>query len=145
MKELERYLGTTNSDSCQPAIMTETSANFPDPEMSTITELGTERSKTDGDMTYLEKNNIDEAIRQKLRQGRCTYLEGYNFDLGPRASDKFAITMKELEQYLGTTYSDICQPAIMTETAANFPDPEMSTITELGTERPKTDGEMTYL
>ena len=73
-------------------------------------------------------------------QGRCTDLEGYTFDLGPRASDKFARTMKELERYLGTTYSDSCQPAIMTETSANFPDPEMPTITELGTERPKTYG-----
>ena len=30
-------------------------------------------------------------------QGRCTDLEGYTFDLGPRASDNFARTMKELE------------------------------------------------
>ena len=30
-------------------------------------------------------------------QVRCTDLEGYTFDLGPRASDKFARTMKELE------------------------------------------------
>ena len=30
-------------------------------------------------------------------QGRCTDLEGYTFDLGPRASDKFYRTMKELE------------------------------------------------
>ena len=48
--------------------MTETTANFPDPEMPTINELGTERPKTDGKMTYLEKKNIDEAIRQKLRK-----------------------------------------------------------------------------
>ena len=48
--------------------MNETAANFPDPEMPTITELGTERHKTDGEMTYLDKNNIDEAIRQKLRK-----------------------------------------------------------------------------
>ena len=78
-------------------------------------------------------------------QGRCTDWEGYKFDLGPRASDKFSRTMKELDRYLGTTYSDICLPAIMAETAANFPEPEMPTITELGTERPKIDGEMTYL
>ena len=68
MKELEQYLGTTYSDSCQPAIMTETAANFPDPEMPTITELGTERPKIDGEMNYPEKNNIDEAIRQNLRK-----------------------------------------------------------------------------
>ena len=78
-------------------------------------------------------------------QGRRTDLEGYTFDLGPRASDKFARTMKELERCFGTTYSDSCQPAIKTETASNFPDPEIPTITELGTERPKIDGEMTYL
>ena len=29
-------------------------------------------------------------------QGQCTDLEGYIFDLGPRASNKFAQTMKEL-------------------------------------------------
>ena len=46
--------------------MTETVANFPDPEMPTITDLGIERPKTDGYMTYLEKKIIDEAIRQKL-------------------------------------------------------------------------------
>ena len=45
--------------------------------------------------------------------------------------------MKELEQYLGTTYSDSCQPFIMTETTANFPNPEMPTITDLGTDRQK--------
>ena len=33
-------------------------------------------------------------------QGRCTNLEGYTFDLGPRASDNFARTMKELERYM---------------------------------------------
>ena len=73
-------------------------------------------------------------------QGRCTDLEGYNFDLGPRASDKFARTMKELERYLGTTYNDSYQPGIMTDIAANLPDPEMPTITDLGTNRPKIDG-----
>ena len=78
-------------------------------------------------------------------QGRCTDLEGYTFDLGPRASEKFARTMKELEQHLGATYIYSYQPDIMTETAATLTDPEMPTITGLGTEFPKTDGEMTYL
>ena len=36
--------------------------------MPTITALGIERPKTDGDMTYPEKKNIDEAIHQKLRK-----------------------------------------------------------------------------
>ena len=56
-------------------------------------------------------------------QGWCTDLEGYTFDLGPRAYDKFYKTMKEMEQYLRATYSDFFQTAIMTETAATFPDP----------------------
>ena len=68
MKELERYLGTSYRYSCQPAIMTETAANFPNLEMPTITDLGIERPKTDGEMTYLKKKNIDKAIRQKLRK-----------------------------------------------------------------------------
>ena len=68
MKEMEWYLGKTYSDNCHPAIMTETAAKLPDPEMPTITELGTERPKIDGEMTYIEKNNINEAIRQKLRK-----------------------------------------------------------------------------
>ena len=68
MKELERYLGTTYSDIYQPAIMTETAAKLPDPEMPTITVLGIKRPKTDGEMTYLEERNIDEAICQKLKK-----------------------------------------------------------------------------
>ena len=68
MKELEQCIGTTYSDSCQPAIMNKTLANFPDPEMPTITKLGTYRPKTDGEMNYLDKNNIDVAIRQTLRK-----------------------------------------------------------------------------
>ena len=68
MKELEQYLGATYSDSCQISIMTETAATFPNPDMPTITDLGTELPKTDAEMTYLNKNNIDEAIRQNLRK-----------------------------------------------------------------------------
>ena len=78
-------------------------------------------------------------------QGRYTNLEGYTFDLGPRASDKFAITMKENDRYLVATNSDIFQLSIMTETASTFPDPDMPNITDFGTDRPKTDGDMTYL
>ena len=64
-------------------------------------------------------------------------MKGYTFDLVPRAFDKISIKMKELEQYLGTTYSDSCQPAIMTETVATFPNLEMPTITDLVIELPK--------
>ena len=46
--------------------MTETVATFPNPEMHTITYFGKERPKTDGEMTYLEKRDIDEAIRKNL-------------------------------------------------------------------------------
>ena len=72
-------------------------------------------------------------------QVRCTDLEGYTFDLGPIASRKFSRTMKGLELYIGATYSDRCQLAIMAETAATFPNIDMPTITDLGTEQPKTD------
>ena len=72
-------------------------------------------------------------------------MEGYTFDLGPIAFAKFARTIKELELYLGATYSDRFHTAIMDETVATFPDLEMPTITDLGTERPKTDGYMNYL
>ena len=48
--------------------MTETAATFADPEMPTITDLGTERPKTYGELTYLEKNNIDEGIRKNMRK-----------------------------------------------------------------------------
>ena len=78
-------------------------------------------------------------------QGRCTDLEGYTFDLELRASDKFSRIIKELERYLGETYSDSFQPDITSENAATFSEPDMHTITDQGTERPKTDGDMTYL
>ena len=78
-------------------------------------------------------------------QDRCTDLEGCTFDFGPRASVKFTRTMKELERYLGATYSYSCQPSIMTETAATFPELEMPNITYFFTEHPKIDGEKTYL
>ena len=47
--------------------MIEIADTLPDLEMPTITDLGTKRPKTDGDMTYLEKKNTNESIRQKLR------------------------------------------------------------------------------
>ena len=48
--------------------MPESTATFPNPEIPTITYSGPERQKTDGEKTYLEKININEAIRQKLRK-----------------------------------------------------------------------------
>ena len=45
-------------------------------------------------------------------QGRLTDLEGYIFDLGPRASDKFVPKMKELKRYLRATYSGRFQPSL---------------------------------
>ena len=53
--------------------------------------------------------------------------------------------MKELERYLEATYSYRCQPDIITETVATFHNPEMPTITDFGTELPKTDSEINYL
>ena len=78
-------------------------------------------------------------------QGQCTDLEGYTFDLRKRASDKFSKKMKEMERYIGATYSDSCKLDIITETEAALPNPEMPTSTDLVTERSKTDWEMTYL
>ena len=68
MKELDRYFGATYSDIYQPAIMTETAATFPKPYMPTITDLGTDHPITDAEMTYIEKNNIDEAIWKHFRK-----------------------------------------------------------------------------
>ena len=48
--------------------MTETAATLPNPDMPTITDLGTKRPKIEGEMTYLDKNNTDEAIHQKQRK-----------------------------------------------------------------------------
>ena len=77
--------------------------------------------------------------------GQCSDLEGYILDLGTRASDKFARTMKYLERYIGATYINSCQQAIITETLENFPDPDIpTTIPDSGIERPKIDSEMTY-
>ena len=78
-------------------------------------------------------------------KGRYSDQEGYIFNLGLISSDKFTSTTKDLEWYLGETYNNSYQPAIMTETPANFPIPEMATnIPDMGTERPKTDVHMTY-
>ena len=49
------------------------------------------RTKTQGLELKAETNS----------KGRCSNQEGYIFNLGPRASYKFARTMKELEQYIG--------------------------------------------
>ena len=48
--------------------MTENAANFPDLEMPTITDFGINHPKTDGEMTYLKKKNIDETIHQNLKK-----------------------------------------------------------------------------
>ena len=48
--------------------MNETAASFLDPYFPIITDLGTDCPKIDGEMIYLEKKNIDEAILQKLRK-----------------------------------------------------------------------------
>ena len=68
MKDMERYIGATYSYSCQPAIITKTPATLSYPYMPTIIpDIGTECPNTDVEITYLEKNNIDEDIHQKLR------------------------------------------------------------------------------
>ena len=61
MKWLQQYLGATYSNIYQPEIMTKTPATFPTITMDT----GDKRPKTDVEMTYLEKNNINDSIRLK--------------------------------------------------------------------------------
>ena len=68
MKELEQYIGATYSDSCQSDIITETAATLTYPEIPNITDLCTKLPKKYAKMTYLNKNNIYEAIRQNLRK-----------------------------------------------------------------------------
>ena len=69
MKEPERYLGATYSDSCQKSITTKTRETLPIPEVqTTIPDTSVNRPTADADMTYLEKKNIDEVTRQKLRK-----------------------------------------------------------------------------
>ena len=66
--------------------MTETPATFPNPEISKIIPYtGSKIPKTDMDMTYLENNNIDEAVRYKLRKKYVykTYMHNiYNLIIG---------------------------------------------------------------
>ena len=66
---MNRYIGAIYSDSCQPAIMTETPATFPDPYMPIIIpDTCVEIPETNAEILYLENNGIDEAIHQKLRK-----------------------------------------------------------------------------
>ena len=60
--------------------------------------------------------------------------------------DKFIRKLKELDQYLGATYINNCEPAIMIETPDIFPEPDMpKIILDTGVEHPKTALDMTYL
>ena len=78
-------------------------------------------------------------------KGPWNDLEGYILDIGLRSLDKFSRTMKELERYIGATYSDSCQTSITTETHMTFPDPEIPTIIpDTGIKLPKADAETTY-
>ena len=56
------------------------------------------------------------------------------------------ISLKELDQYTGATYSDICQTDIISKILETLPNPEMPTIIRgTGIESPKTYSEMTNL
>ena len=67
MKELDRYLGTAYSNSCQPVIMTKTPEAFPELEIPNImTDTGCKRPKTDSKMAYLENKDTNEVIYKKL-------------------------------------------------------------------------------
>ena len=91
------------------------------------------------------KNQGPEIEAETNFKGQCSNQEGYIFNLGTRAPDKFARTMKNMERYLRETYSDICKPAIVTYTPSTFPNPDMTTIVPvIGSQYPKADEEMTY-
>ena len=63
MKDLDCYLGATHSNICKTDVMTETPEKFHNPEIPTIIpDTGTERPKTDTEMTYLKKRSIDKAL-----------------------------------------------------------------------------------
>ena len=69
MNELERYLGATCIDIFQPDIIKKTPTIFPDLHMTTIiTDMGANHPKMEGEMTYIWKKNIGEAIHNKLRK-----------------------------------------------------------------------------
>ena len=60
--------------------------------------------------------------------------------------DKFVRLTKELERYLGETYSNSCQQDIIIKTPDTFTDPDISTtISDMVVDHPKMDTEMTYL
>ena len=61
--------------------------------------------------------------------GWCSDVEGYIFNIGPRASEKFSKTTKKLEQYAGVDYRGSCQLSIMTNIPATLTNPEMPKIT----------------
>ena len=68
MKKLEQYFGTTGRTIYQPTIVNETPVALPNRLMPTIvTDTGADHPKTYAKMTYLNNNNSNEAIRQKLR------------------------------------------------------------------------------
>ena len=59
------------------------------------------KGKTSKPKKYIGKKTqnkpIPEPKTETRFQGRCTDLEDYTFDLGPRAYEKFTIKMKELD------------------------------------------------
>ena len=68
MKDMDQYVGETYIDICQPEILADTLATFPDPDMPIIIPYtGVDHPKMDMEMNYLEKKSIDGAIFQKLR------------------------------------------------------------------------------
>ena len=55
--------------------------------MPTLSDLGTELPQTDVEMTYLEKNNINESIRQNLKKNYVYQSDThniYNLIVGPK-------------------------------------------------------------
>ena len=87
-----------------------------------------------------KKNQGPELESNTNFKGRWSDLECYIFELGQRSWDKFSRMMKDPDQYLGETYINSCQIAIMNETQETTPYPEMlKIIPDTGVKRTKTD------
>ena len=73
-----------------------------------------------GKITWTKSQGTDIESNTNFK-GQYSDLEDYIFDFGPRAYDKFSRTMKDMYCYLGATYSDSCQPVIVTKIPVTLP------------------------
>ena len=77
--------------------MAKTLDTFPDPDIPTIIpDTVVKRPKTETHMTYLERNNINEAIRQKLMKKDVYETDMQKYLKYYCGSDKGAATWEEV-------------------------------------------------